>query len=156
MLASYNYYDVIMSAMTSQITGVSIGYSTICLGTDQRKHQSSASFAFVRGIQRWRWEFPGNGEFSALRTSNAENASIWWRHYVNVDRKNGHHCASTCSRRVNNWWRLGITNAALIIRETCFFHHFNDSHHILLTRLKCSDQNAPRNSCREIWHFAQY
>ena len=28
-------------------------YSTVCSGTDQRKHQSSVSLAFVRGIHRW-------------------------------------------------------------------------------------------------------
>ena len=42
-----------MSVMTSQITSVSIVCSIICSGTDQRKHQSSASLAFVRGIHRW-------------------------------------------------------------------------------------------------------
>ena len=42
-----------MSAMASQITGVSIVYPTICSGEDQRKHQSSASLAFVREIHRW-------------------------------------------------------------------------------------------------------
>ena len=41
--------DVIMSAMVSQITGDSIVYSAFCLGAHQRKHQSSASLAFVRG-----------------------------------------------------------------------------------------------------------
>ena len=46
-------HDVIMSAMVSQITGVSIVYSTVVLGADQRKHQSSASLAFVWGIHRW-------------------------------------------------------------------------------------------------------
>ena len=39
--------DVILSTMGFQITGASI----VCSGTDQRKHQSSASLAFVRGIQ---------------------------------------------------------------------------------------------------------
>ena len=48
-----DYSDVIMSSMTSQITGVLIVYSTICSGADQRKHQSSASLAIVRGIHRW-------------------------------------------------------------------------------------------------------
>ena len=47
------YSDVIMSAMASQIIGVSIAYSTVCSGTDQRKHQSSVSLAFVRGISHW-------------------------------------------------------------------------------------------------------
>ena len=45
--------NVIMSAMTSQITSASIVYSPVCSGADQRKHKSSASHAFLRGIQRW-------------------------------------------------------------------------------------------------------
>ena len=48
-----HYNDVIMSAMASQITGVFIVNSTVGSGADQRKHQSSASLAFVRGIHRW-------------------------------------------------------------------------------------------------------
>ena len=44
--------DVIMSIMASQITSLAIVYSPICSDTDQRKHQSSASLAFVRGIHR--------------------------------------------------------------------------------------------------------
>ena len=39
--------DIIMRAMVSLITGVSTVCSTVCSGADQRKHQSSASLAFV-------------------------------------------------------------------------------------------------------------
>ena len=39
-----------MSTMTSQISDTSIVCSTVCSGADQRKHQSSPSLAFVRGI----------------------------------------------------------------------------------------------------------
>ena len=46
------YSNVIMSEIVSQISGVSIVYSIICSGADQRKHQSSASLAFVKGIHR--------------------------------------------------------------------------------------------------------
>ena len=56
-----HYNDVTMGAMASQITSVSIVYSTFCLGTDQRKHQSSASLAFVRGIHRWPMNSPHKG-----------------------------------------------------------------------------------------------
>ena len=42
-----------MSAMASQITGVSSVCSTIGSGADQRVNQSSASLAFVGGINRW-------------------------------------------------------------------------------------------------------
>ena len=47
-----HYSDVIISAMASQITGVSIVWWTVCSGADQRKHQSFGSLAFVRGIHR--------------------------------------------------------------------------------------------------------
>ena len=48
-----HYNDVIMGAIASQITSLTIVYSTVYSGTDQRKHQRSASLAFVRGIH-WR------------------------------------------------------------------------------------------------------
>ena len=53
--------DEIMGAMVSQITSVSIVYSTVYSGADQRKHQSSASLAFVRGIHRWPLNSPHKG-----------------------------------------------------------------------------------------------
>ena len=45
-----------MSARATQITSLTIVYSIVYSGAYQRKHQSSASLAFVRGIHRW----PGN------------------------------------------------------------------------------------------------
>ena len=41
-----------MGSITSQITSLTIVYSIVYSNADQRKHQSSASLAFVRGIQR--------------------------------------------------------------------------------------------------------
>ena len=61
------YITVIMGAMASQITSLAIVYSTVYSGADQRKHQSSASLAFVRGIHR------------------SPNVSIWWRHHANLE-----------------------------------------------------------------------
>ena len=48
-----HYNDVIMGAMAYQITSLTIVYSSVYSGADQRKHQSSASLAFVRRIHRW-------------------------------------------------------------------------------------------------------
>ena len=59
----YHYDDVIMGVMASQITSLTIVYSTVYSDVDQGKHQSSASLA------------------SAQMASNAENVSIWWRHH---------------------------------------------------------------------------
>ena len=56
-----HYNDVIMSAVASQIIIVSIVYSTVCSGADQRKHQSPAPLAFVRGIHRWPVNSPHKG-----------------------------------------------------------------------------------------------
>ena len=41
-----------MGAIASQITNLAIVYSTFYSGADHRKHKSSASLAFVRGIHR--------------------------------------------------------------------------------------------------------
>ena len=57
-----HFIDVIMSAMAPRL------FTQLCSVVGQRKHQSSKSLAFVRGIQRW-----------------PENVSIWWRHHVLKD-----------------------------------------------------------------------
>ena len=41
-----------MDAIASQIISIASVYSAVYSGEDQRKHQSSASLAFVRGIHR--------------------------------------------------------------------------------------------------------
>ena len=53
--STYHYNDVIMGAIASQITSLTVVYSTIYSDADQRKHQSFASLAFVWGIHRDRW-----------------------------------------------------------------------------------------------------
>ena len=64
-----------MSAIASRITSLTTVYLIVYSRADQRKHQSSASLAFVWGIHR-------DGEFPAQGASYAENGSIWWRHHV--------------------------------------------------------------------------
>ena len=56
-----HYCDVIMTTMASQITSLTIVYSTVYPGADERKHQSSASLVFVRGIHRWPVNSPHKG-----------------------------------------------------------------------------------------------
>ena len=57
-----HYSDIIMSAVVSQITGVSIVCSTVCSGADQRKYH----------------------ELQYQRSSNTENVFIWWRHHKGI------------------------------------------------------------------------
>ena len=71
-----HYDDVIMGVMASQITSLTIVYSTVYSDAVQRKHQSSASLAFVRGIPRSPVNSPHKWPI------NAENVSISWRHHV--------------------------------------------------------------------------
>ena len=51
-LLQTHYGDVIMGAIASQITSLTIVNSTVYSDADQRKHQSFTSLAFVRGIHR--------------------------------------------------------------------------------------------------------
>ena len=51
-VTSFHYTDVIMGTMASQITSLTIVYSTVYSDADHREHQCSASLAFVRGIHR--------------------------------------------------------------------------------------------------------
>ena len=50
-----HYTDVIMITMASQITSLAVVYSKVYSCANQRKHQSSASLAFVREFTGGRW-----------------------------------------------------------------------------------------------------
>ena len=66
------YCDVIMGAVASQITSLTIVYSTVYSDADQRKQTSKLR---VIGL------CAGNAPGTAQMASNAENVSIWWRHH---------------------------------------------------------------------------
>ena len=61
VFCAIHYNDVIMSVMASQVTSLIIVYSTVYSGADQRKHESSMSLAFVRGIHWWPVNSPHKG-----------------------------------------------------------------------------------------------
>ena len=48
-----HYSDVIMGAIASQPASLTLVYSTVYSGADQRKYHSSVTPAFVPGIHRW-------------------------------------------------------------------------------------------------------
>ena len=60
ILMSHNS-DVIMNAVPSQITSLTVVYSSAYSGADERKHRGSVSLAFVRGIHRWPVNSPHKG-----------------------------------------------------------------------------------------------
>ena len=91
--AIWHYTDVIMGTMASQITSLTIVYSAVYSGADQRKHQSSVSLPFVRGIHRgpvnsphkWpvTWKMFPFDDVIMIMTKlglymNRINAAVWW------------------------------------------------------------------------------
>ena len=100
---STHYGDVIMSAIASQITSLTIVYSTVYSDADQRKHQSFASlFPFddiimhcdtslldelLKSHEIFIFELFSRHVFGfpSQRNSNAENVSIWCHHAIPVE-----------------------------------------------------------------------
>ena len=100
-----HYTDVIMSAMTSQITSV----SAVCSSRLFRCRPKKTSKLHVTGICEG--NSPVTGKFPAQRASNAENVSIWWRHHVTfVGIDDVHSYNSAANHRcvwLLSWWSRG-------------------------------------------------
>ena len=64
-----------MGAIASQITSLTIVYSTVYSGAEQKK----TSKLCVTGLCAR--NSPVTGELPAQMASNAENVYIWWRHH---------------------------------------------------------------------------
>ena len=93
-----HYCDVTMGAMASQITSLTIVYPTVHLGANQRKHQRSASLAFVWGIHRW----PANSP-----------------HKWPVTRKCFH--LMTSSRLAFHWWSMDSSHKRSVMQSFAVF-----------------------------------
>ena len=71
-----HYCDVIMGAMASLITSLTIVYSIVYWGAEQRNIKAPRPWLLCG-------EFTGeNGGFPAQMAINAEYVSIWWRHHA--------------------------------------------------------------------------
>ena len=136
-----HYTDVTMSAMASQIISVSIVYSTVGPGADQRKQQSSASLAFAWGIQRWsvssphkrpvtRKVFPFDDVIVISCIWHSEwNHSIYQIHYTGV-----------------TWalWRLESVATLLTVQQLLQVNKYEDKLSILPA---LCEGNPPVTSC---------
>ena len=69
------YSDVITGTVASQITSLTIVYSTVSF----RRRSKKIFKLRVTGLCAE--NSPGTGEFPAQMSSNAENVSIWWHHH---------------------------------------------------------------------------
>ena len=73
-----HYDDVIITTIASQITSLTVVYSTVYSDADQRKLQSSASLAFVGGIHRDRWSPRTKGQLRG-KCFHLMTSSCLWR-----------------------------------------------------------------------------
>ena len=94
---THHYSDFTMSAMASQITSVSIVCLTVCPGADQRKHQSSASMAFVKGIHQWPNDSLTKGQYVRANHINQWNWEVVWLVAVSTLS----HCLNHCRLILN-------------------------------------------------------
>ena len=109
-----HYNDVIMSAMASQITSLTIVYSIVYSGVSGLCAGNS----------------PVTGEFPAQRASNAENVSIWWRNQAmpNYYQHDPVHCPSmgiSCQNpmvfNLENSFEVNVSKfAAILVPEQEF------------------------------------
>ena len=65
-----------MGATTSQITSLTIVFSTVYLNADKKQTLKLRVTGLCAGNS------PATGEFPAQMASNAENVSIWWRRHA--------------------------------------------------------------------------
>ena len=78
LIQGSHYNDVIISAMASQITSLTIYLLNRLFGRRSKKTPK------LRVTGLCAWNSPATGEFPAQRASNAENVSNWWRHQGNT------------------------------------------------------------------------
>ena len=144
-----HYSDVIMSAMASQITGVSMVCSTVCSGADQRKHQSSASLDFVWGIHRWLLDSPHKGPVTR-KMFPFDDVTSRYTPYLIHERPRGlcrEHCTDNwpCFNRTA---RYVVVNIGVTIHWLTLFSHNN----VTLKYHNSLVQNHIRNwSGESIW-----
>ena len=118
--------------MASQITSLTIVYSTVYSGADKKKPAKLRVAGLCAGNSS------AAGEFPAQRASNAENVSIWWRHHVLTDPL----CSPsklTCVRTLIDklkWhqWSLDSNNETNFV--FCYFT-------VILKPLKYTDWSTP-------------
>ena len=134
MCELYQYSDVIMDMMASQITSLTIVYITVYSALIKKKTSKLRVTGLCAGNS------PVTGEFLAQMAFNAENVSIWWRHHdcfwlnptLNNMQRNLR--SATIMSEDLRWWPTlspctVITQHCLLIRR---FHTFPFPRHTIL------------------------
>ena len=118
-----HYNDVIMSAIASHITNLTIVYSIVYSDADQRKHQSSMSLAFVRGIHRGPVNSPHKWPVTR-KMFPFDDVIMWQFILLQMCSK----CVQMCSSKYCKKWHLFsstvIHKLFTIFRLVFFLPHF--------------------------------
>ena len=105
-----HYSDATLSAMVSQITGVLIVCLAVCSGA-HKKHQSSASLAFLRRFHRWLVESPRKGPVTREMFPFDDVIMVWddfiWFHSQ---------CLMAISAHSTNWCLRSFISACTVPR----------------------------------------
>ena len=104
--------------LQSLITSLTIVYSTVYSGTDKKNPLKLRVTGLCAGNS------PVTGEFPAQMASDAENASIWWRHHqswpvskgVNTQAVKGPFPYALCWYRFEINWRLNDSSAETLAK----------------------------------------
>ena len=117
-----------MSAMSSQITGVSIVYSTVCSGADQRKHQCSGDRWIPLTKGQWRvkcsnlmtssWLSIESARFDNLNTVNPVCSVATVCHRVRCVYC-GHLSYSRGGMSLSNWYKIILMGDLAYVRDVC-------------------------------------
>ena len=83
-----------MGAMASQITSLTIVYSTVYSGADKKTSK-------LRVTSLCAGNLPRTGEFPDQMASNAENVSIWWRHHELINSSIHEHSSVVISSKLS-------------------------------------------------------
>ena len=118
-----------MGAIASQITSLTIVYSAVCSGADERKHQSSASLAFVRGIHRWPVNSPHKWPVTqkvfpfddVIMTLYYEQGCVTWQTCNDTIKHDDCILTQNCITVTSwlAWWRLKTTSVSNVCSTVC-------------------------------------
>ena len=100
-----HYNDVMMSAVASQITSLTIVYWAVY---SRRRSKKTTKFRVI-GLSAGK--SPVTGEFPAQGASYGENVSIWWRHHEKM--------SDWCGSDGLCFWAVDISGYAMVPKYQC-------------------------------------
>ena len=156
-----------MTMLASQITSLTVVYSIVYSGVNQRKHQSSASLAFVREIHRGPVNFPHKGPvtrkmfpFDDVIMDHENNSHCVTSSCISyIDAHQGDIICYACISRSYMATGTHFTNVYNIIHQICCTKEllWHEKNHDRASSQYCAPlQRCPRDICKSaIWFHHQ-